>query len=623
MKSIMNVPKIIGLLVLCYLMFSCEDTESPVIVGDDDPDTEINVGIDTLSITNNFLFNVPIVADTILIDKQYNIDIRIELEGYSIDSVTITNNEHTILECDTTIISSRYFCYFENPERIEFLIRSVSLENKDTIYFKSEPILFKAVENLSNCYVYPSVDDGKLKLTWPEFDKNNTQKYLIERWIIDDNFGQNYGKKKYYQPFEVENAVFFDNYYVGEEAEYKITIINHDGNKQDIWYYKKPKEQPICHVTQNSEGGYNLHFSKCKYSNNFGQYYLTDGYNFNPTFIHSTNQITDTTLILTDAKFGDEARFWLRCLPRQLPDGFLEDDWYIYGKFLYAQYGLTSIAYENIAILDNNNIAYTSNGKIFKYNIINNQVLDSIVKQGVYYGYLRATPSGKYIYAVDEKTYNPPLYFWSTTSFSPNPIYTFQIHFIIPPVSDNLIAIMTIPSDFSSSKLALYNVTNGNIIYTTSYVGTSNYPTVSPNGDYFFIYDSGLKLCNYKNNSFEVIWTESDWKKFYQFYNFNCLDNDLCYVWDDNKVFSIRKTSDFSVINSFSLELEKIVDVDYYSNKIMGYVTDKVMIYDLNNGNLIKEIPANLSELFAYSNKTVLLGNTIYNNHGIKYELNQ
>ncbi len=614
MKS--NISKLIGLLALFYLIYSCEDTHSPTIKEDDKKSN-------AKTIDNIFLFNVPIVGDTIFIDKQYNIDIRVELEGYSIDSVIITNNTHTILVCDTEIISSKYFCSYENPEKVEFLIRSVNLENKDTVYFKSKPMVFKSVENLSNNYVYPSIDDGKLKLMWQEFDKNNTQKYLVERWMIDDNFNQNYGKKKYYQIFEVENAVFFDNYYVGEEVEYKITIINHYGNKQDSWYYKKSKEKPNYYVTQNSAGGYNLHFSKCKYFNNFGQYYLTDGYNFNPTFIHSTNQVSDTIITLSSAKFCDEARLWIRYLPKQLPDGFLEDDWYIYGKFLYTRCGTTSITYKNIAILDNNNIAYTMDEKIFKYNIVNNQVVDSIVNKGANYEYLKSTPDGKYIYSNNYNLSNSSMYFWSTNSFSPNPVYDFHLTYAVSPVSNNLRIIMTIPSNFSPSKLAIYDITNRSIIYTTNYDETGNYPTISPNGDYLFISDSGLKLCHYINNSFDVVWAESDLGKYYRFYNFNRLNNDLCYVWDNNKVFSIRRTSDFSIINSFSLGLEAIVDIDYFSNKIMGYVSDKIMIYDLNNGNLIKEISANLSETFFYSNKTILLNNIIYNNHGIKYELNQ
>lgn len=54
----------------------------------------------------------------------------------------------------------------------------------------------------------------------------------------------------------------------------------------------------------------------------------------------------------------------------------------------------------------------------------------------------------------------------------------------------------------------------------------------------------------------------------------------------------------------------------------MGYNNDgKVLIYSLTNGNLEKEIQADLSNLFAYSNNALLIGKTIYSNLGIKYDL--
>ncbi|WP_346856720.1 hypothetical protein [uncultured Draconibacterium sp.] len=616
-----SILKIIGLLVLGFIIFSCEDTS---IENDIEPtDNDEKMVFDTLSITNNFLFNVPFVADTFFIDKLYNIDIRIGLEGYFIDSVSIIDSKGSKFVGDTAIISSKYFCHYENPERIKFFIRTINQENKDTVFFESESLMFKAVESLAKRFVHSSVDEGRLKLIWQEFDENNTQKYLVERWIIDDNFNQNYGEKKYYHRFEVNSATFLDNYYVGEEAEYKITIINNENDKQDIWYYKKSKEHPKYYISQNSSGGYNLNFTKCKYFNNFGQYYLTDGYNFSPTFIRSTDQINDTTLNIADAEFGSEARFWLRYLPKQLPEGFTENDWYIYGKFIYARYGIKSFEYEGIAIINEENLAYTEDGNIYKFNISSNQKTDSIINKNARYGFLTATPAGNYLYAFDENIYGSPVYFWTTNKLSTNPDYSFQSGFAIPPVSDNLVALKSIPSNVSPSNLALYDVTTGNNIYTTDYSGSGNRPKISNDGQYFLIDNSGLKLCSYINNKFGLIWEESDWKKSYRFYDFNPQNDDQCYIWDDNKIFSIRKTSDFSAINSFTIEADAIVNIDYFSNKIMAYTTDKILIYNLNNGNLIKEIPANLSELFFSGNKTVLLGNTIYNNNGVLYKLNQ
>ena len=593
---------------MCFLMFSCDG------IGFLFNTTEV-------TIQENFLFNVPVVSDTVYVDKQYNIDIRVDLKGYSIRSCKIVCLKDTI-KCDSDIISSMNFSYFFNIPDVVFLINAVKLDNNKKVIFKSKPLFFKPVENLAAKYVHPSENGGKLKLKWDEFDKSHLKKYIIERWFINNNFNLNPGTKKYYQRYEVENAEFIDNYYVGEEAEYKISLLNNEGKMQDSWYYKKAKELPVYNVTQNNTGGYKLHFSKCRYYSNFGQYYLTDGYNYNPAFIHSTDQVDDTTLVLPDAKFGDEVRFWIRYLPKQLPDSFSTNkDWYIYAKFLYAQYGQPSFLFETVTTLDMNTIVFTQNGKIFKYNIANNQISDSIVKQDVFYDNVYSRPDGKYIYAIDKTLNNFTIYLWSE-NFTQNPASSFKFNIAIPPVSNDMKTIMTIPGSYSPIKLAIYDVSSGNLIYTTNYNGSGSFPAISPNGDYYFIYDINyLKLCSFKNNSFQVIWSESDWKHYYPFYQFNRLNNDLCYTWDDNKIFSIRRTSDFSLLNSFSLPLEKVVDIDYFSNKIMGYDSDKLMIYDLISGNLIKAIPANLSGLFSYDYRTVLLNNTIYSNHGIKYIL--
>jgi len=604
MKSTTTV-LLINLLLLCYLlMSSCKKPEK----GDSEIDNPSSI---------NFLFNVPIIADTVFIDKKYNIDIRVDLIGRLIDSVKIIKNGNIIFECNTTIISSKHFYFYDNSEKVEFLISYRKHGNNNIEYFKSKPVFFKVVENLSDKYVQPSVENGKLKLVWPQLDKKNTQKYLVESWIIDNNFGLNWGEKKYYKKFEVSESVFIDEYYVGEEVDYKITVINKEGNKQDIWYYKKISETPDFSISQSPIGGYNIHFSQCKYYHNFGQYYLTDGMNAIPQYIHSTTQIKDTTFHVLDAKFGDEARFWIRYLPKQYPEGFLEEEWRIFGQYLFSRYGIASFSFNEIVALDNNTIVYTADRKAFKYNIADNLVTDSIVDKGAYYEFSRSTPDGKYIYACYHSR-APFLHFWSTDSFQ-DPVYKLYFDYIIPPVSNNLRTIMSEPNNSSSDKLSIYDITTGNIVYNTNYQGEV---AISPDGNYFFINYSELRLCSYINNYFRVIWCESDWTKYYRLYSFDRLNNDLCYTWEDNNTFSIRKTSNFSVINSFPIELENIVYIDYHSGKIMGYVTDKILIYDLNNGNLIKEIPAKLGELFFWSNKTILLGNTIYNNNGIKYVLN-
>ena len=615
----MNIKRVILITIFAVFLiftFSCEK--------DVDIEDDKLLPKDTFDIpgVQNFLFNIPINKDTFLLDKDYNIDFRIGIEGYIVDSTFLIIGKDHIIKRDTGIISTKSFLLPVGFHKISFLIRSIKSANGDTVFFHSKSLIFKVVENLSARYVFPAIDDGKLKLTWKEFDKNNTQKYLVERWLIDDKFNTRPREKKYHQTFEVENASFVDNYYVGEEAEYKIAVINKEGNKQDIWYYKKSQEQPDYHLVQNTSGSsYNIYFSKCKYFNNFRQYYITDDYNSNPTFIQSKNQINDTILKISDVHFGAEARFSIRYLPKQLPDNFIEDDWNIYCKSVISRFGDKSFEFDRIVIINNEYVAITLHGKIYKINIKSFQKTDSIVNESARYSFLKTTPAGEFLYSTNENVYASPVYFWSTDKFSKQPNYTFDNGYIIPPVSDNLIGIMNVQSNGISSKLTLCNIANGKRIFMTDYDGTSNSPKISSNGQYFFIYDFYLKLCRYENSAFKLIWEESDRAKYYRFYDFNPFNNDICYIWDNDKIFSIRSTLDFSEIKSFKLELGEIVNIDFYNKKIMGNLEDKILIYNLEDGTLENEIPASLRDLFLYNNNTVLIGNTIYNNNGIKYTI--
>ena len=603
--TLIKILPLIFLVVFLIITFSCEENMDTYIKDSPSFDT-----LDTYKV-HEILFNIPINDDTIFMDKDHNIDFRIEIEGHKIDSTFLIIDNNEIIKRDSFIISSNSLYLLEGLHKIVFLIRSINSNNGDTVFYRTNQENLKIIKNLSIRYINETINNGKLQLTWPELDKKNTKKYLIER-IMGENL-------EYSQEIEVQDSIYLDNYYVGEEANFKISVINNEGNKQNIWYYKKPSEKPVVNVSLNKTGGYRIHFSKSKYTNSFGQYYLTTGFNFNPDLLFSSSNIEDTIYTISDAKFADVVRIWLRYLPKKYPQGLTNNDWMLYGKFIYARCGVKSFEYIGIAIINNENVVYTSNSNIYKYNIPSDQKTDSIVHSTARYDFLRTTPAGNYLYAIDGTTFGSPVYFWTTNTLSTNPNHTFSFNSIIPPVSDNLIAIMGIPSQVTPSKMALYNVMNGDIIFTTDYNDSSNRPKISSNGEYFFIYDLRLKLCSYTNNIFKLIWEENDWPKFYQFYDFDSQNDDKCYIWDNNKKFSIRRTLDFSELNSFSLELENIINIDYYTRKIMGYVTDKIRVYNLDDGTLEKEIPANLNELILSGNFSVLIGKTIYSNYGIKY----
>lgn len=573
--------------------------------------------IDTLKLASpkDFLFNLPMNGDTLFTQTNYETQFRVAIANYNIEWLKIITNDTDSATYDSTILSSyklRALPYRANS--IYFLIRAVDQAKGDTIFFKSNHFYTREVENLSQRFVKTAVKDGRLNILWLALDKPFTDHYLVERYM-----GEN---ERYLQTFETTDTVFTDQYYMGEKVDYKISVINKNGGRQNIWYFHKAKENGSCSVTPSANGGYDLHFSRCKYYNNFGEYDLTTGDNSIPEILFSSSAVADTICHLPDAKFAGEASFWLRSYPKEFPTGISAGNWKFYGDFLHMKYGEPSFTYEMISRLDNHRVAYLKNGNIYIRDMESNQIVDSVTDEQAHYGLLRTTPSGNYFYAVDENVYGSPVYFWSSNDVFNSPAYTFQAGFTVPSVSDNLMTIKPVPADITPSNLALYDVTNGSKIYTMKYTSGGFPPKISPNGDYFFLYDTGLLLCSYKNSSFKVIWKQTDQLKSYTYYAFNPLKNDTCYLWDSyNKKFYIKNAADFSTITSFDLDLETIISIDYYSGKILGASGDNLLVIDLNSGTLENKIPFSNNNFFTSGINTVIIGNTIYNNYGIKYQI--
>lgn len=516
-----------SIIIICAIsVFSCEkekieQTVKPAL-------------IDTLEIAkgDHFLFNIPIDGDTILIDKDYGIDFRVAMKGFKIDSVKFKMDDTNYLGFDTTIISTYNFYNTPGIHQIEFLLKTLNLEKGDTVFFKSGIFNVKYVANLSQRYIKNSIADGKLKIVWPELDKENTQHYLIER-----SMKSGFDYKVFTQKFEVSDSIFIDSYYVGEGVNYKISVINKQGGKQIIWDHHKEREDPIITISQNLQNGFNINFSSCKYYNNFGKYIITTPLNANPKILYTTSLINDTTYNCSDAMFAGEARYWIRCLPKNYPEMVTDVNWDIYGHYLYGNYGIKSFKYDRIAQINANTIAYTRNGHIYKYDVSKGETVDSIVNKNARYDFLRTSPSGKYLSVMDEKLYGSPVYIWATNQFTEAPQYTFQTEFYLPPMSDILTAVMGMKSNTTDSKIAIFDATTGNILMPTTYPATSNSPTISANGQFMFINDGKLKLCNYSNNKFKVIWEETDWTKYYRLYNFDPTNPEICYTWDDKRIY--------------------------------------------------------------------------------------
>lgn len=600
-----NSLKFMFLLFLTTVIISCENEKEPKLI---------------MSSAKDFIFNIPINGDTIYMDRDYGTDFVVEIEGCTIDSVKIKINSLPDFKFDTININTSVFKILEGNHHIDFRIYGFDIKNNKKFFYQSNQYILKVSRDLSKRFIRVSDKNGSLNIQWPHFDKRNATHYLVERFMGDNN--------EFVQKFEVFDSIFIDKYYVGEKVNYKIWYINKENKMQATWCYFKDKEKPTFSITQNKNSGYDIKISSCKYYNNFKQYVLADKSNTTPKVNFISNSVLDTSFHLSNARFGDDVILYFSCLPKDLPEGINQESLKIYENYLYLRdgYGDKSFQYDQLAKINDKTVVYTFNGNIYRRDLVTDLITYTIANKNTY-TYVMTSPTGKYIFSPQESAYNPPVDCWMSNEMTNNPKYTIKVNYytsnssyVGPPISDNLILIKSIPCETTSCTLGIYNAIDGNLIYTTPYSDSSYPPVISSNGNYFFTSGADLKLCSFIDNKFKLIVEIPIHIGYYSFYNFNPNDNEICYLYDLNHNFSVRRTSDFSEITSFKLDVVKIENIDYFSGKIMGTgINGNILIYNLNDGKLVKDISANHQKLFSMGSNTIMIGNALYNSRGIKY----
>jgi len=558
-----------------------------------------------------FLKNVIIHNDTVLIDKNFDVDCRVEIPGYKINSISFLdfNRFH-----DTCVVTMNMFRIQQNNQfNITAEVSVTNLKTLEKSIITSDPFVIKAVDNLNNLYVKKDCVDGKLKLSWPELDKANTKSYIIEKYI---------GEKLIEKNEVVGDSCFIDQTYVGEEVIYKISTLNKDNVIQRSFGFIKAKESPKIRIEQNSVSGYTMYWSKNKYYSNFKKYdlVLSNTFTGDKTILTSEN-INDTSLYMPNALFGGEVRYYIIQSPKTYPTLINESQKNIYSNFIYGHFGIPSIDYDALVVLDKNSFAYTCAGKIYKYNLLNNLVTDSIVNKGASYQYLYSTPQGKYIYSRD---YYKPLTtfdFWKTDKFVDSPLLTFETAYLTYTFTDELTGAAWFQNNTNYKYyLTFKNIqTNQQICESDIKNGGGHHQCISGNGEYLIGQNPNCSLFHFKNNTWTTVWEDPQTSNYKTFYSFDPQDPTILYLFN-NDIFSIISLTDYTVLKSYPFT-GGIINIDFNTKLMLATTSGKALVMNVNTGEIMKEIISDNYELFGYDYCTRLIGNVIYSSHGVKYIL--
>lgn len=498
---------------------------------------------DLLQRPSMFLKNVIIHNDTLFLDKDFNVDCRVEIPGYKINRISLkVNNESFISYNDTSVFSMNMFIiqqYNEFNASAVVTVTNTTTLKRSTL--TSKPFIIKAVKDLYNLYVRKDCVDGKLKLSWPVLDRSNTKSYIVEKYLGDNLIERNE---------VVGDSCFMDQTYVGEEVIYKISTQNNDNVIQRTFGFIKAKEVPNIRIEQHPLLGYTIYWPKNKYYSNFKDYSLVqiNSNGTNKTLMTSEN-INDTSLYMPNASFSAEVRSYLFQNPKIKPAFLTESQNDIYSYFIYNHYGISSVNYENMVVLDKNLFAYTFHGKIYKYNTLNNETTDSIININVDYRDLYTTPTGKYIYANNANLGVTFFDFWKSDKFTNSPLLTFDTSYLTYFFTDELTGITNIKNNvtnlyYISTKNILTNQLNSEIEINE---GVGYGMCISSNCKYIIGQNPNCSLFHFKDNKWIKVWGDPQITTYNTFYSFDPQDSTRLYLYN-KEIFSIISLNNYSII---------------------------------------------------------------------------
>jgi hypothetical protein len=436
----------------------------------------------------------------------------------------------------------------------------------------------------TNPIVKSEIIDGRLKLSWTPVRKNvSTAKYYIyngssvdstvNNWIIDSTFTG--GQQNIYVTYN-DNSVSVYGIYGEVKYSYPEAFLN---NTDSFFIY----------------------WTKSRFYNNIKGYrILIEGETIE-------KEPSDTTYTYKRGKIGSFVNVQIEMLLRNYDQD--QNAFKYFGSLggFYPQAFLQPYAFYSDSFFPFKGTAF------YYYSLVNNALtlfkfsLDSksvIQSRTLNFDNLSVSSNDKYLLC--EVSGNLELLNaadFSTIVSIPKTNITTYSYVSDFTVSDTGICALY---DIYGQNIIIYDVLNDSLIGNIPLPYSSVFK-ISADGKYLFNRDLNT-LFKIENYSCSIVWSDGSKSNQYSYFEFYP-DNSGQIAIYDNEIFYVRSCTDFSVINSFSLNNAAIVNIDFANNKILTLSNSVFYVYSLIDGNLLNSIPASLTNGARLFNNYIFVNN--------------
>jgi len=514
--------------------------------------------------------------------------------------------------------------------RLEIFTKSGTGSIADSLHaegflFKSKQWIIKVRETNFGTLT-SSASDGFLKLRW--IPHSEIKEYIIYR--------------SNYEIGRTTSCEFIDKGYVGEGGSYRVFYADkyHDGQLSVYGTVEIPKEIFLS-FKYDTENNYFISWGDLKYYAAVDSFILLSRKDTYEAYeLGKTTDIGKGGFEVSENCFGQYRQFQLVLIPKY-PNPMYSQLYKPYSIFASPIYnfmiGYPSPIFNHFyrvnnsefiyhtSMYDHGNTAY--NDSMFRFSVTKNKIIERIRYNPPGYSYTgdhywnpTVSPDGKN--SISVVGFTQTAIFSSTSDFSSNKIID------ISTLTDN---VMKIPISnvgtgivYGLEKRYLFDFINnkrlGTINETTSF---SDY-NISPDGKYFF-FSLGFRiyLYAYEDNNIYLAKTlhYSPSTPSFDYFNFMADETGKAVSWSkESKTFDILNCPDLSIVKSFSVNEDNILDIDYSTNRILSFSPKVLVVRSLNDGSILYSIPVGFSTI--NQNNCQLHGNAIFHQQGARYFLN-
>ena len=468
--------------------------------------------------------------------------------------------------------------------------------------------------NINNT-ITSTVKNGLLNLTWARYRGSDFSEYILNKSGYSAEI------------IKLSSNHYIDRSYVGEFAMYDVKVSTADGLLLPWGNLLLGGDLPRLYFSVSDNNLYTVKWNRSKYFGAIDTFKMNISNDFRSSYstYYTTGNPEDTVCNISPAYFGDIISLKLRVIPKNSIQ-YNPENYYLFESYLSDirpgfQFSMVNgqVIQDIRQVSKDEFLCIAGYNNLIKYSVSQRRIsghyyFTDCLDNEIYS--LSASASGRFLTIYGNC--NKDVMLANSGNFNNNNVRDLKSligDFYLPyiPVSDS----GTVLVDSINKGFFLYDHPAGSVL---TYYQKENFKTsglaISANGKYIILKDDSLRLVQYSDSQFINIRSFSRDSP-PAFFEFHGEFPDRLVIWEENE-FSVKQCADFSDVYRFGLIDSRILDIDYFNNRMLTWSAGHLFVRSLNDGTLINDIPL-IIDPTSDGKACYLVNNAIVSINGVLY----